>query len=315
MVNAPAFTDSDDAATDRRERSRAGAAAGASLLGAAKLHPFGDLHTLQHLSARLARGVRATFEGFLRTETRTWAEPLEVVRLSDYRIARGEQLTAWQQLAMDDRAMLCVLDGPFVLELLDLFFGGLGEVPAVLPGEFSPAAETLVARIGASLAVQLQAAWEPLARAGFAAGRCDANPTLLSGIEADEVVVVTRFGIARGEGKPVFMDVLYPVSTLKPHQVVLNGKVVAKPVEPDVEWQTTLTRAAMNVRLPVRSVLAEPNISLARLMDLKAGDIIPISFGTDVPIMVGGAPLGLGTVGTSNGRAAIRISKIEGPLQ
>ncbi|MGJ3628883.1 FliM/FliN family flagellar motor switch protein [Sphingomonas sp. MMS24-JH45] len=99
---------------------------------------------------------------------------------------------------------------------------------------------------------------------------------------------------------------------LKPHATELTGKVVAKAAEPDAKWQTSLTRAAMTVRLPVRSVLAEPVVSLARLMDLKPGDVIPISFGDNVPVMVGGSLLGTGTVGTSNGRAAIRLSHLEG---
>ena len=94
MVNEPATPDTGvvSGASDRRERNRAdalvspvtlgaGPAGGAG--GAAKLHPFGDLHTLQHLSARAARGVRQTFEGVWRTETRVWAEPLEVLRLAD----------------------------------------------------------------------------------------------------------------------------------------------------------------------------------------------------------------------------------------
>jgi flagellar motor switch protein FliM len=30
-------------------------------------------------------------------------------------------------------------------------------------------------------------------------------------------MVITRFGIAVGDGKPVFVDILYPVAALKPH--------------------------------------------------------------------------------------------------
>jgi flagellar motor switch protein FliM len=311
MVNTPATPDSGTiAGSDRRD-----AAAVGGMLGAAKLHPFGDLHTLQHLSARAARGVRQIFEGYFRVETRASAEPLEVLRLADYRAGRGDRLTAWLPLSMDGRPALCVLDGGFVMELLDLFFGGPGDQPAALPREFSPATEALLARLGTALARALESAWEPLARATFGAGRCEVNPGHITGIEADEVVVATHFSIARGDAKPVVVDVLYPVPTLKPYIVALTGKVVAKPAEADAEWQTALTRAAMAVRLPVRSVLAEPTVSLARLMDLKPGDVIPISFGADVPIVIGGVPLGLGTVGTSNGRAAIRISKLEGPFQ
>lgn len=314
MVNAPATSESPLAApasAERRERARADMAA-SGLLGAPKLHPFGDLHALQHLSARAARGVRATFEALLRTEARAWAEPLEVVRLADYRAGRAEQLTAWIPLGMDGQPMLGVLDGALLLSLLDLFFGGAGDVASPLPREFSPAADALAERLGAGLAQALETAWEPLGRVGFSVGRCESNPALIGGIDAEDVVIVTRFGVARGDAKPVFVDILYPVAALKPHATELTGKVVAKPAEPDTRWQTSLTRAAMTVRLPVRSVLAEPTVSLARLMDLKPGDVIPIHFADDVPVMVGGSLLGTGTVGTSNGRAAIRLSKLEG---
>ena len=313
MVNAPESTESPPAAAsaDRRERARADMAS-SGLLGAPKLHPFGDLHALQHLSARAARGVRASFEAMLRSEVRAWAEPLEVVRLADYRAGRAEQLTAWVPLGMDGQPVLCVLDGALLLSLLDQFFGGAGDVPNPLPREFSPAADALAERLGTGFAQALENAWEPLGRVGFSVGRCESNPALVGGIDAEDVVIATRFGIARGDAKPAFVDVLYPVPALKPHATELTGKVVAKAAEPDVRWQTQLTRAAMTVRLPVRSVLAEPVVSLAKLMDLKPGDVIPISFGNDVPVMVGGSLLGTGTVGTSNGRAAIRLSHFEG---
>lgn len=312
MVNEPATADS-PSSPDRRERSRApaGAAGGLGVLGTSKPHPFGDLHTLQHLSARLARGLRRGFEAMLRCEARAWAEPLEVQRIGDVRSERSDRLTAWLPLSMDGRPALLVIDGAFALELLDLFFGGTGELPATLPGEFSPAAEALLARVGAMVSAALQTAWEPLAPVQAACGRLDAGAPL-AGLEADEPVVATRFGLARGDKAPAFLDILYPVSTLKPYTVPLTAKVVAKPAETDADWQVALTRAAMNVRLPVRSVLAEPVVSLARLMALQPGDVIPISFGNDVPVMIGGDRIGTGTVGTANGRAAIRITKLEG---
>jgi len=321
MVNRPATPESTPArasaparpASERRERTRGQVGGDAGLLGQSKLHPFGDLHTLQHLSARLARNMRAVFDGYMRTETRCWAEPLEVVRLADYRTERGDALTAWLPLGMDGRPMLCVVDGAFVVGLLDIFFGGSGGA-AVTATDLSPAAEALVTRLGAGIADALEQTWEPVARATFSVGVCESNAAHVSGIEADEVVVVTRFGVAGENAKPVFVDLLYPVAALKPFTQVLTGKVVAKPAEADAEWQMALTRAAMTVRMPVRSVLAEPVLPLRRLIDLKPGDIIPIAFNNDVPIVIGATCVGTGTVGTSNGRAAIRITKLEGPI-
>ena len=84
-----------------------------------------------------------------------------------------------------------------------------------------------------------------------------------------------------------------------------------KTAEPDPRWRNGLTRAAMSVRFPVRSVLAEPVMSIGKLLELKEGDVIPISFGPAVPVMVGNHRLGTGTVGTANGKAAIRIQTFE----
>ncbi|WP_375429229.1 flagellar motor switch protein FliM [uncultured Sphingomonas sp.] len=300
---------------ERRERARAGSGqdahqGAAALLGQTKLNPFGDLHTVQHLSARLARSLRAVFEPLLQRELRCWAEPLAVQHFSDYRAERGHDLTAWLPMPMTSLGgqALCVFDGRFVFELLDLFFGGSGFTPPVLPAEFSPAAEAMIARLGGMIAPPLAAAWEPLARIDFAVGHVEANAAML-GVAAEDALIVTRFGLAAEDAPPVHLDLLYPVAAMKPHGASLTGRVLDK-VEPDPAWRTGLTRAAMNVTFPVRSVLAEPVVPLSLLMNLKAGDVIPISFGANVPVMVGGGCLGAGTVGVSNGQAAVRLTSL-----
>lgn len=296
---------------ERRERGRAAATHG--VLGAAKLNPFGDLHTLQHLSARLARTLKGVWEPLLRQEVRSWAEPLAVQRFADYRAERPDALTAWLPLAIGGAAAagtaLAVLDGRWVLEVMDLFFGGTGVAPAALPTEFSPAAEAMIGRLGAGLVAPLKSAWEPLAKLDFRPGRPENSAALLQGMDADEAVIVTRFGLTTTGGRPVFVDVLYPVAALKPHTATLTGKVLDK-AESDPAWRSGLTRSIMGVRFPVRSVLAEPVVPLATLMALKPGDVIPISVAPEVPVMVGRDRLGCGTVGTSNGRAAIRLTSL-----
>jgi len=299
MVNAAATA-------DRRAAPRADSG---PAFGGGKLNPFGDLHTLQHLSARLARSMRGVFEPLLRQDVRCWAEPLAVQRFADYRAERADTLSAW--LPMDMRpagAALLVLDGTLVLEMLDLFFGGNGAVPQPMPTELSPAAEAMVTRLGTMLAAPLRSAWEPLAKVEFTPGVVENSSS--SGImDGDDAAIVTRFGIAAGTAKPVFVDILYPVAALKPHTTALTGNVLDKP-EPDPAWRNGLTRTVMGVKFRVRSVLAEPVVPLSMLMDLKPGDVIPISFGPNVPVMVGDDCLGAGTVGTSNGHAAIRLTSL-----
>lgn len=307
MVNAASPTES----SDRRERPRA-SAEHAPALGTVNINPFGDLVTLQHLSARLAKSVKSVFESMLRRDLRCWAEPLSVQRFADYKAERGPDLAAWQPFVMGSakaRTSL-VLDARLVLEMLDAFFGGDGDVPAAVPSEFTPAAEALVARLGQMMTAPLDAAWEPVTRVSFRADST-ANLAAAPGLAGDDPVVVTRFGIAAGEAKPSFIDLIYPVACLKPHSAGLMVKVhgIAEDIEP--QWRTGLTRAVMNVTLPVRSVLAEPVITLGRLLELKKGDVIPIEFGPEVPVMVAARRLGTGLVGTANGRAAVRLTSLE----
>jgi flagellar motor switch protein FliM len=308
MVNSS----SGSAAPERRERQRADASH-ASALGVANLNPFGDLHTLQHLSARLARSLRGVFEPMLRQAVRSWAEPLTVERFADYLSERPQALTAWlpMRLSPAEGQALLVLDGRFTFELLDLYFGGAGDAPHPMPTEFSAAAEATVARIGTMIAEPLAAAWEPVSRLSFAPGHVETNAAMLSDIDGEDAMVVTRFGIAAGNAKPVFIDIVYPVAALKPLAPELTAKVHGRTAQPEPKWRNGLTRAAMNVTFPVRSVLAEPRMSLGRLMELKEGDVIPIGFGPHVPIMVGRRRLGTGVVGTQNGRAAIAIHTLE----
>ena len=296
------------ATTDRRSSPRDGAAH-AGGLGQQKLNPFGDLHTLQHLCARLARTLKGVWEPLLRQEVRSWAEPLAVQRFADYRAERPDRLTAWLPMDMGGGTAVVVFDGGWLLEVLDLFFGGTGAAPATLPSEFSPAAEALIARLGTMLATPMSAAWEPLAAQTFAPRRVEVAAALLAGIDAEDAVVVTRFGLSAGTGAPVFVDILYPVTVLKPHAATLTGKVLDK-AEPDPAWRSGLARSVMAVRFPVRSVLAEPVVPLQLLLALKPGDVIPIDVAADVPVMVGRDRLGAGTVGTSNGRAAIRLTSL-----
>ena len=69
--------------------------------------------------------------------------------------------------------------------------------------------------------------------------------------------------------------------------------------------------ALRDVRLPVRSVLARPEISLVKLLSLEVGDIISLTIPRNVPVTVAGRNFAYGSIGEANGNAAIMIERIE----
>jgi flagellar motor switch/type III secretory pathway protein FliN len=66
--------------------------------------------------------------------------------------------------------------------------------------------------------------------------------------------------------------------------------------------------------LPLHVVLAEFDLSLARLQTLAVGDTIPLAMGRHVPLMVGETVVAHGSVGTSEDRMAIRLTRLPVPI-
>ncbi|MHA6718417.1 FliM/FliN family flagellar motor switch protein [Sphingomonas sp. RS6] len=304
MVNAP----SSSVATDQPAPARPGATH-APALGAASRNPFGDLATLQHLSVRLAKALKGVFESHYRGEVGCAAEPIVIQRFSDYRAERGDGLSTHHGLAIvgtRHRARL-ICDGQLILEMLDCFFGGAGDVPMPLPVSLSPAAAMLGDRLAASVAPLLDAAWEPLARITFAP---DPQPATAHEPAADEAMVVARFIVTPAGGTAHHCDILYPAQAVKSLCTAPGDQAEPAPAA-EPQWRAGLTRAVMRVPLPVRVVLAEPTVPLATLLDLKPGDVIPLEFGAEAPVMVAQRRLGTGEIGATRGRAAVRLTSLE----
>jgi flagellar motor switch protein FliM len=299
-----------------REPARSGRgqpAQHASALGNVSANPLGDLQALGLVNQHLARSLRALFEPLLRQPLKAAAEPIAVERFDAYMDRRCAGLTSVTLIGMaplSGQAML-VLDGALTLQLVDLYFGGPGIAPSPLPAEFTPSAEAMIARLAKGVSERLAGAWAELAEIEFRPGRTETNPAMLSHIEGEDRVVLTRFTLATPTGRQVVIDILYPAATLKPIAGILSSKVQARREPVDTTWSGNLARAVMNVKLPVRSVLAEPVIPLAQLMRLQPGDIIPISFGPEIPMLVAGKTFARGGVGAANGRAALRLNRIE----
>lgn len=300
-------------ADEPRSRARPKRAGHVHALGAATVNPLGDLNALNHVNQRLARALRGLFEPLLRTGVRVVADGIEIKRFDDYLEGRGPALASTTLVSMaplSGQAMV-VLEGQLVFELVDLYFGGPGRAPEPLPTEFTPTADAMIGRLSNGVVDRLAEAWRELAEIEFRAGRIESNPAMLSHIEGEDRVVLTRFTLLISDTRAATVDILYPAASLKPIASILSSKVQSRRGGADPAWLAALTRATMQVKLPVRSVLAEPVIPLSKLMALKPGDVIPISFGPEIPLLVAGKTFARGAVGAANGRAAVRLNRLE----
>lgn len=204
--------------------------------------------------------------------------------------------------------LLLAATRPLLLQLVDIFYGGKGQ----LAGEredLTDAEERFAARLGRDMGQQLAAAWKLGIEPELDCVTGD--PAKLAAVRADDDLLVQRFTLRGGvfEGRTILCA--YP-------QAALRGIAGAEPVPEardmptiDPVWTSTLNSALKTVRVPVRSVLARPEISLVKLLSLEVGDIIPLTIPRNVPVTVAGRSFASGSIGESNGNAAIMIERIE----
>lgn len=282
-------------------------------LGQEALRPPTRLAGLERIGERLARRLRGVLEPFARAKPSVVPEIIETLRFDAWR----DQLPDFMSLSLYrlrplKGGMLIAIAPDFITRLVDSFYGGNGlALPAVRHKEFTPAEERLLGRLTDAVVDSLVEVWAEVLPLTPALASRETNAGYASLVRGDELVVVQRFDIGAGQLPPTTIALVYPLSALRPYETQLSAKVHAEPGVVDDEFRERMARALEQVRLPVRSVLARPTLSLSEVLNLKAGDVIPITLAPRVPLLVANRRLAEGTIGEQEGRAALRIERMD----
>ncbi|NIJ39544.1 flagellar motor switch protein FliM [Sphingopyxis panaciterrae] len=205
--------------------------------------------------------------------------------------------------------MLLAAPRPLILQLVDIFYGGKGQLAAERE-ELTDAEERFAARIGRDMGLQLAAAWSDKLPIAPELDCVTTDPAKLAAVRADDDMLVQRFVLRSAPFEGRTIACAYPVAALRG---IAGAEAAGDTREPDTDpaWTGALNKALRDVRLPVRSVLARPEISLVKLLALEVGDIIPLVMPRHVPVTVAGRNFAFGSIGEANGNAAIMIEQIE----
>ncbi|WP_097092869.1 flagellar motor switch protein FliM [Novosphingobium sp. Chol11] len=212
--------------------------------------------------------------------------------------------------------MLLRMDAAMISTLVDCFYGGLGNRPLPARGEFTPTEDRLISRISEGVIARLSEGWTDILPLEIGLVIRETGIGFASAAQPGEQMVLQRFmlSIARDQEWPI--DLLYPLSSLRAVEPLMGTKAPVDEERVDPVWQARIANRMRDIRLPARTVLARPNLSLADLMQLKTGDIIPINISRSLPLIVGDRIVAHGSIGEQDGRAAFQIEKLlQGPEQ
>lgn len=219
-----------------------------------------------------------------------------VMPFSHWQAMRGADML-FQFRLQKKLSVLIALPVPMLLRLVDMFYGGAGT--QVEARDALTAAELRFAdRMAAQFTAMLATCWTG-ARPVLGAVALSSEAKAFRPV--NDAVLVQDFAAAG-------IACVYPLAALRAE--VGQSEETSIAATPDAEWSARVNAAALSIRLPVRTIFARPEISVAKLMALQPGDIIPLLLPQHVPVTVGGRHFAQGNVGEASGRVAIKIENM-----
>lgn len=206
--------------------------------------------------------------------------------------------------------MLLSVPQPYISELVDRFYGGDGTV-LNMRAELSAAEDRFFSRLGEMIVPMLAAAWAEMVAIDPVVAKIDHSGSVPTLVPGTRQVAVQHFIAESVDGRQAAIDLVFPLSLLRTVPPLAAAPESEEAPQIDPVWQSRLSDAVMQVRLPVRTVFARPELPLAQLLTLQPGDIIPVCLPNQVPVTIAGRLFARGSVGDSNGRTAIKIERIE----
>ena len=290
----------------------AGAAGGSGAFAfGAGTRPISALPVLDRMGERMVRRLRAIIEPFVRVKPTVSAEPAVIRAYGDWQAEQPEftSLSIYSFKPLKG-AILLSIEPAFISRLVDARYGGTGDIPVVRAREFTATEENMLARVAELVIGALAEVWAEVVPAKAELRARETNVGFAQLARGDEQVAVTRFTITPWPGRSSVIEFVYPVTALRSVERELARSYDEQPA-PAGEWRERLAAALGEVRFPARTVLARPELRFSELMQLQPGDVIPVTLPTLVPLLVEGRKIALGTIGEHDGRAALRIEKME----
>ncbi len=280
-------------------------------LGQRKDRPTANLSHLERMNDRIARRLRDVIEPIAQARAKIEATPLETRRFDEWQRNQPDYMSlSLYRVRPVKSVMMLVIEPGFISSMVDAFYGGTGNGLATKSSEFTPSEKRVQKRVADAVTDVLTRSWAETYPLQFDLATHETNPSFANMVRPDEAVVVQSFSLKIGMSKSTKIDILYPLSMLQPIEDDIAIRAQCGAAGEDVDWKDKLLGALENVALPVRSVLARPEMTVAQLLDLKPGDVIPITLSQTVPLIVGNRRFAEGTIGEQDGRAAMMIESI-----
>jgi flagellar motor switch protein FliM len=268
----------------------------------------GRMPTLEMINERFARYFRISLFNMLRRSGEISVGGVQMMKFAEYvhSLFVPTSLNLVRVKPLRGTALF-ILDPKLVFIIVDNFFGGDGRYPAKIEGrEFTPTEQRVIHMILQQSFRDLKQAWAPVMPLEFEYVSSEVNPHFANIVSPTEVVVVTTFH-AELEGGGGDFHVTMPYSMVEPIREVLDAGVQSDRSDIDERWVNALREEMKEAEVELSSTLTETEVTLRDVLELKAGDVIPIEIPGMVTLRAENIPVFRGRFGVAQGNCAIKV--------
>ncbi|MDO8651611.1 MAG: flagellar motor switch protein FliM [Undibacterium sp.] len=271
----------------------------------------GRMPTLEIINERFARLLRIGLFNFLRRSAEVSVGTVRVSKYSEFIrnlvVPTNLNLTHMKPLR---GTSLFVLDPGLVFLLVDNLFGGDGRFHTRVEGrDFTQTEQRIIQRILEIIFETYSKSWEPVFPVEFEYIRSEMNTQFANIATPNEVVISTTFTIELG---PVSgeMHICMPYSMIEPIRDILTSSLQGETLEVDKRWVRLMTQQIQIAEVEIVADIGTTNITLGDILNMKEGDVIPLSIPEIITAKVDGTPVMECKYGVFNGQYALRVEKL-----
>jgi flagellar motor switch protein FliM len=270
----------------------------------------GRMPTLEMINERYARLFRISIFNLLRRSAEISVGGVQMLKFSEYihSLFVPTSLNMVKVSPLRGTALF-VLDPKLVFSVVDNYFGGDGRFHAKIEGrEFTPTELRVVDMILSQVFVDLKEAWAPVMKLDFDKQNSEVNPQFANIVSPSEVVVVNTFHVEIEGGGGDF-HITMPYAMLEPIREMLGAGVQSDRDDTDDRWLESLREEVKSSDVELTCQLAETKLNLRDIVDMKAGDVIPLEVPDLVTLCAEEVPVFRGKYGISRGNMAVKIKE------
>ena len=276
----------------------------------------GRMPTMELINERFARYLRIGLFNFIHRNTEISVGPIKVQKYSEFirNLVVPTNLNLVQVKPLRGTGLV-VLDPNLVFLVVDNMFGGDGRFHTRVEGrDFTPTEQRIIQGLLGVVFSEYEKAWKPVHELKFEYLRSEMNTQFANIATPSEIVLSANFTVELS-GNTADLHICLPYSMIEPLRDTLNSSMHSEQAASDKRWTNLLHRQLKLAEVELVAPLAQTQVTLRDIVNMKVGDIIPMLIDENVEAQVDGVPIVACRYGVRDGQYALKIDRFLAPEQ